>query len=162
MDVQAASSVATIPPVAYPSANVAAGNSASPVPLVAAPVVSAPAPSGGSSSNTGQDLGPAVGATPGLAILPAGATDQDKAARAIADQAAAGDKTLSSSVAKLFNTQEQNVQVSFRIESDPNEIVTVFTDKQTGKTIVQFPSETLVALAQFFNKLGGGLLDKKV
>jgi uncharacterized FlaG/YvyC family protein len=42
------------------------------------------------------------------------------------------------------------------------------TDTQTGKVVVQFPSETLVALAQFFQKLdnttadNGAVVDKKV
>jgi len=62
----------------------------------------------------------------------------------------------------LYNVQEQNVSVSFQIEQNPNEIVTVFTDKQTGKVIVQFPSETLIALAKFFDKLDGSVINKKV
>ena len=54
------------------------------------------------------------------------------------------------------------MSVSFEVEQDPNEIVTVFTDKQTGKVIVQFPSETLVALAKFFDKIDGTVVNKKV
>lgn len=72
------------------------------------------------------------------------------------------DTTLQPVVAKLFNAAAADVQVSFQISKNPDEIITVFTDKSTGKEIVQFPSETLVALAQFFNKLAGNVLDKKV
>jgi uncharacterized FlaG/YvyC family protein len=74
----------------------------------------------------------------------------------------ADDPTLASGIAKLYNAQEQNVTVSFQIEQNPNEIVTVFTDKHTGKVIVQFPSETLIALAKFFDKLNGSVVNKKV
>jgi uncharacterized FlaG/YvyC family protein len=58
--------------------------------------------------------------------------------------------------------QQQQVSVSFQIEQNPNEIVTVFTDKQTGKVIVQFPSETMIALAKLFDKLDGSVVNKKV
>jgi uncharacterized FlaG/YvyC family protein len=86
--------------------------------------------------------------------LPAGPPDGSKKNSA--------DATISAGVAQLFNAQEQNVSVSFQIEQNPNEIVTVFTDKQTGKVIVQFPSETLIALAKFFDKLDGSVVNKKV
>jgi len=62
----------------------------------------------------------------------------------------------------LYNVQEQNIAVSFQIEQNPNEIVTVFTNKQTGKVIVQFPSETMIALAKLFDKLDGSVVNKKV
>jgi hypothetical protein len=104
--------------------------------------------SSGSSSSTNSTIGP----NPGLATLPA--SDGKKVA--------APDPTIREGVAKLFNAQAENVSVSYRIESNPNEIVTVFTDKQTGKVIVQFPSETLIALAKFFDKLDGNVVNKKV
>jgi flagellar protein FlaG len=112
----------------------------------------------GSSSQAGASNtngNPLIGPTPGLATLPAAAPGGTK-------PGAAADATLTNGVAKLFNTQEQNISVSFQIEQNPNEIVTVFTDKQTGKVIVQFPSETLIALAKFFDKLDGNVVNKKV
>ena len=90
----------------------------------------------GGSSGTGNN---AIGPTPGLATLPAAATDGSKKGH--------HDTTLASNVATLYNLQQQNITVSFQIEQNPNEIVTVFTDKQTGKVIVQFPSETMIASA---------------
>jgi uncharacterized FlaG/YvyC family protein len=72
------------------------------------------------------------------------------------------DSTLSPVVAKLFNTAEQNVAVSFQVTTDPDEVVTVFTDKSTGKEIVQFPSQALIALAQMYDKDAGKVLDKSV
>jgi uncharacterized FlaG/YvyC family protein len=70
------------------------------------------------------------------------------------------DTTLSPVVAKLFNAAEQNVQISFQIQA--NEVVTVFTDKSTGKEIVQFPSQALIALAEMYDKDAGKVLDKSV
>jgi uncharacterized FlaG/YvyC family protein len=72
------------------------------------------------------------------------------------------DTTLSPVVAKLFNTAEQNVQVSFQVSTDPDEVITVFTDKSTGKEIIQFPSQALIALAQMYDKDAGKVLDKSV
>ena len=112
------------------------------------PVVSG-TDTGSKSAGGGADV---IGPTPGLATLPASGS---KAPVSL-------ERTLPSGVAKLYNAAEQNVSVSFHIERNPNEIVTVFTDKQTGKVIVQFPSETLIALAKFFDTLDGGVVNKKV
>ena len=70
------------------------------------------------------------------------------------------DTTLSPVVAKLFNAVEANVQVSFQIQA--HEVVTVFTDKSTGKEIVQFPSQAIIALAEMYDKDAGKVLDKSV
>jgi uncharacterized FlaG/YvyC family protein len=72
------------------------------------------------------------------------------------------DTTLSPVVAKLFNAAEQNVQVSFQVLTNPDEVVTVFTDKSTGKEIIQFPSQALIALAEMYDKNAGKVLDKSV
>jgi hypothetical protein len=72
------------------------------------------------------------------------------------------DATLAVGIAAFYNAPEQNVSVSFQPDRNSNEIVIVFTDKQTGKVIVQFPSETLIALAKFFDKLDGSVVNKKV
>ncbi|HEV8021683.1 MAG TPA: flagellar protein FlaG [Candidatus Lustribacter sp.] len=96
-----------------------------------------------------------VGPTPGLATLPAGPPDGKK-------KGSEADPGLVSAIATLYNVQQQNISVSFQIEQNPNEIVTVFTDKQTGKVIVQFPSETMIALAKLFDKLDGSVVNKKV
>jgi hypothetical protein len=72
------------------------------------------------------------------------------------------DTTLSPVVAKLFNAAEANVTVSFQVLHDPDEVVTVFTDKSTGKEIIQFPSQALIALAEMYDKDAGKVLDKSV
>jgi flagellar protein FlaG len=169
MDVQAAAATATslLPGFAQvvPAQTPSSGGSAPASPSVPAAAAVAPAGSPDTGSNTSNgsanpgassgSTNSTIGPTPGLAILPAGPPDGSK-------KGSATDTTLASGVAKLYNVQEQNISVSFQIEQNPNEIVTVFTDKQTGKVIVQFPSETLIALAKFFDKLDGSVINKKV
>jgi uncharacterized FlaG/YvyC family protein len=93
--------------------------------------------------------------------LPAGTSGSGTPAAAAAPpQQSAG--TLSPVVAKLFNASEDNVTVSFQVTSDPDEVVTVFTDKSTGKEIIQFPSQALIALAEMYDKDAGKVLDKSV
>lgn len=73
---------------------------------------------------------------------------------------------LTSTVAKLFGKRnpspQDEVQVSYRVSKNPNEIVTVFTDPKTGQEITQFPSEMMIELAQFFEKESGVAVDKSV
>ncbi|HTW82754.1 MAG TPA: flagellar protein FlaG [Candidatus Sulfotelmatobacter sp.] len=68
------------------------------------------------------------------------------------------DETLHSALSQLVGNGSQ-VSVQFRVVHDPNEIVTVFTNAQTGQVITQFPPESMVLIAQFFNKLAGAVLD---
>lgn len=139
-----------------------AGAAASTIPVVSGtdPSTAGGAYAGGSgtsnaSGNAGSASSSAIGPTPGLATLPAGPPDGTKKGSEV-------DTTVASGVAQLYNVQEQNISVSFQIQQNPNEIVTVFTDKQTGKVIVQFPSETMIALAKLFDKLDGSVVNKKV
>lgn len=71
---------------------------------------------------------------------------------------------LSSVVAKLFaedGAERSNaVNVSYRVEHDPNIIVTIFTDPNTGQEIAQIPPEVMLQLAQFFDKESGVTLDR--
>jgi FlaG protein len=147
MDVQSAVASTQIWPVAPPATTPAAASA----PAVASTPSVAPAPKSDSQSNNG-GVGVSIGPTPGLATLPATSSGGTHSS----------DPSLAKGVAVLFNTQEQNVSVSFKVESDPNEIVTVFTDKSTGKVIVQFPSETMIALAKYFDHLDGSVVNKKV
>lgn len=55
-----------------------------------------------------------------------------------------------------------SVNVSYRVEHDPNMIVTVFTDPATGTEIAQVPAEVMVQIAQFFDKQSGVTLDRSV
>jgi hypothetical protein len=155
MDVQATAATVTLnaPSIAlHPTAAASAGTAPAPAPAATVPVVTGTV--AGTQSDTGETFQSPIGATPGLSLLPATAPAGAKKSEV--------DSTIAAGVAKFFNASEQNISVSFQVEQDPNEIVTVFTDTQTGKVIVQFPSETLVALAKFFDKLDGGVVNKKV
>ena len=66
----------------------------------------------------------------------------------------------SDSLHQLYAPQAQQFEVSFRVEHDPNEIVTVFRDAATGQEIAQFPPEVMVQLAQFFQKIAGDVVDR--
>jgi hypothetical protein len=160
MDVQAAaptlpSTTSSLPP---PPVTTGAAGSLPPAPspgtLPGSPAAT-PVPSGSSGTGSGVSADP----TPGLALLPphGGSTP-----------AQSGSASLPGNVAKLYGAPADTTSVSFQPAAGTNEIVTVVTDTQTGKVVVQFPSETLVALAQFFQKLdnatadNGAVVDKKV
>jgi hypothetical protein len=159
MDVQAAAATATIQPPTPPAAPAPAPVSAAPA-LAAAPVAATslvPAGAGGSNAVAPPTItnGAASNPHPGLATLPAGPPDGSK-------KGSDTDSSLTSGIAQLYNVAQQNVSVSFQVSTNPNEIVTVFTDTKTGKVIVQFPSETMIALAKLFDKLDGSVVNKKV
>jgi uncharacterized FlaG/YvyC family protein len=151
MDVQSAVASTQVWPVAPVATPAAASAPAAASPAVAPTPSAAPATKSDSQSTNNGGVGISIGATPGLATLPASSSDKHSS-----------DPSLAKGVAVLFNAQEQNVSVSFQVETDPNEIVTVFTDKSTGKVIVQFPSETMIALAKYFDHLDGSVVNKKV
>ena len=104
----------------------------------------------------------AVAAPPSATVGPIPVHSTADSSQPVAGSNQPTDSTLSPVVAKLFNAQEQNVAVSFQVTTNPDEVVTVFTDKSTGKEIVQFPSQALIALAQMYDKDAGKVLDKSV
>jgi uncharacterized FlaG/YvyC family protein len=104
----------------------------------------------------------AVAALPSATVGPIPVHSTASTSQPAAGSNQPADSTLSPVVAKLFNAQEQNVAVSFQVTTNPDEVVTVFTDKSTGKEIVQFPSQALIALAQMYDKDAGKVLDKSV
>lgn len=71
------------------------------------------------------------------------------------------DTTLAGPLKALFAPKAQDFSVTFRVEHNPNEIVTVLRDS-TGREIAQFPPDILVKLAEFFQKLAGTVVDRKV
>lgn len=71
------------------------------------------------------------------------------------------DETLSKALSTLAGGGA-NVSVSFQVLEHPDQIVTVFKNADTGEVITQFPAQTMVVLAQFFNKLAGAVLDRTV
>jgi len=111
------------------------------------PPVTLPSLSAGSSGTSSSAPSPSGTSTPAAQVgLPVPASQ---------------DQTLTPALAKLFNTPQENVSVSFQVAQDSNDVVVVLSDASTGKTIAQFPSETLIAMAQFFNKLAGAVVDQK-
>lgn len=66
-------------------------------------------------------------------------------------------------IAKIFGStgapQAVNLNVSYRVLKN-DEIVTVFTDPETGKEVAQFPPEILIGLAQFFDQQQGVTFDR--
>lgn len=72
--------------------------------------------------------------------------------------------TLAPAVAKIFappSVQEPApLDVSYRIlKGGLGEIVTVFTNPETGREVAQFPPEILIGLATFFDQQSGATLD---
>ena len=143
MDVPAATAAPTLPLPAAPIGGQVTLDAATPP--APGPIPVAGSGTGGSTSAAGA-LNPSTQATGASAP----ASNQKS------------DTTLSPVVAKLFNTSEANVQVSFQVLHNPDEVVTVFTDKSTGKEIIQFPSQALIALAEMYDKDAGKVLDKSV
>jgi ABC-type sulfate transport system substrate-binding protein len=143
MDVQATAEAAPLPPISFP-----------PLPAAAPVAPSGVAPADGASTNgkSSVDVGTPAPHTSGTAPV---------AVASLPPHSSDSGDTIGGTVAKLFNTAAENVTVSFQVAAGSNEVVVVFTDKTSGKTIVQFPSETLIALSQFFSKLAGTVLDKK-
>jgi len=73
-------------------------------------------------------------------------------------------RTLAPAIAKLFAGPSVpdpiRLDVSYRVQTDPNVIVTVFTDPKTGEEVAQFPPEILIHLSQFFDQPTGVTLDR--
>ncbi len=95
------------------------------------------------------------------AALPAAGSQPSSAPTQQTAHADAG--ALSPVLARLFgegSSAQISVNVSYRVEHDPNMIVTVFTDPQTGREISQIPAEAMVQIAQFFDKQTGVTLDE--
>jgi uncharacterized FlaG/YvyC family protein len=71
---------------------------------------------------------------------------------------------LSPVVAQIFGgsnaPQSVSVNVSYRVEHNPDIVVMVMTDPKTGQEIAQVPAEVMVQIAQFFDKQSGVTLDR--
>ena len=133
----------------------AAAVAAPPAPPPVAPTPPDPAPGSGAAP-----LGNAAPPSPTSGPVPVNSTVGAAGSSGGSNQP--HDTTLSPVVAKLFNAAENNVAVSFQVLHNPDEVVTVFTDKSTGKEIIQFPSQALIALAEMYDKDAGKVLDKSV
>ena len=71
---------------------------------------------------------------------------------------------LAPAIAKLFGAGSSpaplNLNVSYKVVNELNEVVTVFSDPHTGREIAQFPSQILIGLAEFFDQERGATLDR--
>jgi hypothetical protein len=71
---------------------------------------------------------------------------------------------LAPAIAKLFGSATPpdpiRLDVSYRVLTDPDQIVTVFSDPSTGQEVAQFPPDILIGLAQFFDSPRGVTLDR--
>ena len=75
-----------------------------------------------------------------------------------------GHSALAPAIAKLFGSSSNPtpvpLNVSYRVlKGNLGEIVTVFTDPETGREVAQFPPEILIGLAEFFDQSSGATLD---
>ncbi|MHB8140920.1 MAG: hypothetical protein ACYDA5_02090 [Vulcanimicrobiaceae bacterium] len=69
---------------------------------------------------------------------------------------------IAPAIAKIFGSSiapDAHLSVSFRVARAPDEIVTVFSDPQTGDEVVQFPPELMLKIAEFFDQHAGVALD---
>jgi uncharacterized FlaG/YvyC family protein len=72
--------------------------------------------------------------------------------------------TLADTLGSFLGTGSQSsapasTSVSYRIEK-PDEIVTVISDHTTGREIAQFPTQTMIDIAQFFATEQGVTFDR--
>jgi hypothetical protein len=88
----------------------------------------------------------------GLPAFPSPPDPTHKSAPAVKDE------TLQHALSQLVGGGK-HVSVQFRVVG-PNQVVTVFKNSETGEVITQFPAESMVLIAQFFNKLAGAVVDR--
>jgi len=100
-------------------------------------------------------------------VAPATTGQQESAPASQTDGSSSksGHSALAPAIAKLFGSSSNPtpvpLNVSYRIlKGDLGEIVTVFTDPETGKEVAQFPPEILIGLAEFFDQSSGATLDQ--
>jgi uncharacterized FlaG/YvyC family protein len=105
------------------------------------------------------------GAAPTAAVAPASGTTSatpagSKAPGADNGQPPAGPlQSFAGAVTTVFAGQD--IEVNFRVAHDPNEIVIVYRNAQTGEIINQVPPEAIVRLAEFFQReASGAILDQ--
>jgi uncharacterized FlaG/YvyC family protein len=119
------------------------------------------------------DPGPATYTTPspayGNAPAAAGAVVSAGSAAATPPSKAAGDgqgkppagplQSFAGAVTTVFAGQD--IEVDFRVAHDPNEIVIVYRNAETGEIVNQVPKEAIVRLAEFFQReASGAILDQ--
>jgi uncharacterized FlaG/YvyC family protein len=113
------------------------------------PVVAATSGGGSASSATASAGGSATATTPAAKT----------SASANAQPPAGPLEPFAGAVTTVF--AGQNIEVNFRVAHDPNEIVIVYRNAETGEIINQVPPEAIVRLAEFFQReASGAILDQ--
>ncbi len=107
----------------------------------------------------GQAAVPPAVTAPGAPAAPAAPPGAPAQADAHLKPPHSADETLHNALSHLVGGGS-NVSVQFKVVHGTNQIVTVFTNKDTGEEISQFPAESMVLIAQFFNKLAGAVVDR--
>jgi uncharacterized FlaG/YvyC family protein len=102
----------------------------------------------GQTAQPGQTAPAATATAPGLPAFP----DPTQKPQRVSDE------TLHAALSQLVGGGS-HVSVQFKVVGQ-NDIVTVFKNSETGEVITQFPSEAMVLIAQFFNKLAGAVVDR--
>ncbi len=111
----------------------------------------------------------AAGAAPPQLASTASTTPASQAglpAEPVAGQPHAEHQPLTAAIGRLFGAADkpdvpQNpVQVSYR-SAGPEGIVTVFTDRTSGKQVAEFPTPILLDIATFFDQQSGVTLDRQ-
>jgi len=104
--------------------------------------------------------GSAVVATASASGTPSATTPSSRASAAASSQPPVGPlEPFAGAVTTVF--AGQNIEVNFRVAHDPNEIVIVYRNAQTGEIINQVPPEAIVRLAEFFQReASGAILDQ--
>jgi len=93
--------------------------------------------------------------TPNGSVVAAASTDTSSKNTTLAD-------TLGSflgSGSQSSGASSPQTSVSYRIEK-PDEIVTIISDHTTGREIAQFPTQTMIDIAQFFATEQGVTFDR--
>jgi len=141
MDVASSSTASATAAAAYAAVATDPGSAPYAAPSPAA--VSVPSPSGGTASTE-----------------TAAATPTSKDAADGQSQPTAGPlQSFAGAVTTVFAGQD--IEVNFRVAHDPNEIVIVYRNAETGAIINQVPSEAIVRLAEFFQReASGAILDQ--
>jgi len=89
----------------------------------------------------------------------ASATSPTTSAAAKSEPPAGPLQSFAGAVTTVFAGQD--IEVNFRVAHDPNEIVIVYRNAETGEIINQVPPEAIVRLAEFFQReASGAILDQ--
>jgi flagellar protein FlaG len=99
----------------------------------------------------------------GVVAQPSASTDAPQVAvpQAVAQQPQPSDAQLAKEVNKINTALQQsnkNLELSFSVDQATNRQVVKLMDKTTGDTLLQYPSEAVLAISQGIDEFQHGLL----